>query len=173
MGDDGTMPNSNSATSEGEKPTVLMGSYPSQARYARQYIQKNVDLTKESVAFLHPKGWFSGLRPELDRHGLKWVSLTGESEWPEGPENIALCTLHSCKGLEFDHIIMLGLDGSVVDVDTPDDDNEDYEPSSRLRRLIAMGVGRARKNVILGFKKTDAPDIIRYFNEELYHGVDV
>ncbi|MNF53664.1 hypothetical protein D3C84_350640 [compost metagenome] len=68
---------------------------------------------------------------------------------------------------------MLGLDGSVVDVDTPDDDNEDYEPSSRLRRLIAMGVGRARKNVILGFKKTDAPDIIRYFNEELYHGVDV
>ncbi|WIE47834.1 UvrD-helicase domain-containing protein [Pseudomonas sp. GM17] len=173
MDDNGTMPNYDSAISEGEKPIVLTGSYANQVRYAREYIQENVDLTRESVAFLHTKGWFRDLIPELDRYKLPWVSLTGSSEWPQGTENIALCTLHSCKGLEFDHIIMIGLDGSVVDVRAPDEGGEDYEPSARLRRLIAMGVGRARKSVILGFKKDDAPDIIRFFGDDLYQGVDV
>ncbi|WP_278941758.1 UvrD-helicase domain-containing protein [Pseudomonas helleri] len=173
LDDNGTMPNYDSAISEGEVPFVLTGLYPDQVNFALRYIQENVDLTQDSVAFLHPKGWFRGLTPELDRLKLPWVSLTGTTDWPKGSQNIALCTLHSSKGLEFDHIIMLGLDGSVVDVRSPDDDVEDYEPSSRFRRLIAMGVGRARKSVILGFKRNDAPDIIRYFGDNLYQGVDV
>lgn len=173
MDDNGTMPNYNSATSEGEKPIVVTGIYRNQVQYAVQYIQQHVDLAQESVAFLHPKGWFRDLTPQLNHHGLPWVSLTGTPEWPQGTENIALCTLHSCKGLEFDHIIMLGLDGSIVDVEAPDDDSDDYEPSARLRRLIAMGVGRARKSVILGFKMTDAPDIIRLLDDDQYQGVVV
>lgn len=173
LDDNGTMPNYDSAISEGDLPRVLTGSYPSQVRFALNYIRENVDLTQDSVAFLHPKGWFRGLIPELGRLGMPWVSLTGAPDWPQGSQNIALCTLHSSKGLEFDHIIMLGLDGSIVDVPPPDDNAEDYEPSARLRRLIAMGVGRARKSVILGFKGDDAPDIIQHFGEGLYQGVEV
>lgn len=173
LDDNGTMPNYDSAITEGELPLVLTGLYRNQVRYALKYIQENVDLAQDSVAFLHPKGWFSGLIPELNRLGLPWVSLTGAPDWPQGSQNIALCTLHSSKGLEFDHIIMLGLDGSIVDVRPPEDDTEDYEPSARLRRLIAMGVGRGRKSVILGFKRNDAPDIIRFFGKGLYQGVDV
>lgn len=173
LDDNGTMPNYDSAISEGELPYVLTGLYKDQVRFALSYIQENVDLKLDSVAFLHPKGWFRGLTPELDRLEMPWVSLTGAPEWPQGSQNIALCTLHSSKGLEFDHIIMLGLDGSIVDVRPPDDDVEDYEPSARLRRLIAMGVGRARKSVVIGFKRNDAPDIIRFFGEGLYQGVDV
>ncbi|WPC05010.1 AAA family ATPase [Pseudomonas benzenivorans] len=173
LDDNGTMPNYDSAISEGELPCVLTGPYQNQVRFALSYIQENVDLTLDSVAFLHPKGWFRDLTPELDRLEMPWVSLTGTPDWPQGSQNIALCTLHSSKGLEFDHIIMLGLDGSIVDVRPPDDDAEDYEPSARLRRLIAMGVGRARKSVIIGFKRNDAPDIIRFFGEGLYQGVDV
>ncbi|MBD8122888.1 DEAD/DEAH box helicase [Pseudomonas lutea] len=173
LDDNGTMPNYDSAVTDGELPYVLTGEYPDQVGFALRFIQDNVDLTQDSVAFLHPKGWFRGLIPELDRLRFPWVLLTGAADWPKGPQNIALCTLHSSKGLEFDHIIMLGLDGSVVDVRPPDDDVEDYEPSARLRRLIAMGVGRARKSVILGFKRNDAPDIIRFFAEELFQGRDV
>jgi hypothetical protein len=171
--DNGTMPNHDSATTEGALPIVLVGDYPKQVSYAIQYIKNTVDLTTESVAFLHPKGWFSGLAPYLRQHGLPFVKLTGESEWPQGLENIALSTVHSCKGLEFDHVIMIGFDGSVVDVQSPEEDEQDHELSARVRRLIAMGIGRARKSVILGFKREDAPDIIRYFDTELCQGVEV
>lgn len=178
LDDNGTMPNYDSARSEGEKPIVVTGSYAHQVQFAIDYL-RNVDLDEQSVAFLHPKGWFRDLRPVLEHHGLAYVNLTGAPHWPQGPENIALCTVHSCKGLEFDHVIMLGLDGSILDVSRPDDeesdegDKEDYELSTRLRRLIAMGIGRARESVILGFKPSDAPDIMRFVDEELYQGVEV
>ncbi|NNB69307.1 UvrD-helicase domain-containing protein [Pseudomonas fluorescens] len=171
--DNGTMPNFDSAIEEGEKPKILVGSYPNQVEKAIEYIKSSVDLSRESVAFLHPKGWFSGLIPALKRNGMAFVSLTGEAEWPQGTENIALCTIHSCKGLEFDHVIMIGIDGSVVDVQAPDEADADYEPSARFRRLIAMGVGRAKKGVIIGFKKEDSPDIIRYFDSDLCQGIAV
>lgn len=116
--------------------------------------------------------------PALRRAGYPFVSIAGNSEWPQGEENIALCTIHSSKGLEFDHVIMIGLDGSVVDVSAPDDEEDDdedggYEPSARLRRLIAMGIGRARDSVMIGFKPFDAPDIMRFVDDELYEGRDV
>ncbi|MDP9655672.1 UNVERIFIED_ORG: DNA helicase IV [Pseudomonas putida] len=176
--DNGTMPNFNTARGSGPKPIVLMGEYLDQVTAAIEFLGE-IDLVENSVAFLHPKGWFRDLMPALRRAGYPFVQLTGNSEWPQGEENIALCTIHSSKGLEFDHVIMIGLDGSVLDVDTPDDEegeeSEDggYEPSARLRRLIAMGIGRARDSVMIGFKPSDTPDIMRFVDDELYEGKDV
>ena len=177
--DNGTMPNFNTARGTGPKPIVLKGSYLDQVKAAVEFLG-GIDLKENSVAFLHPKGWFRDLMPALDRAGYGYVQLAGNSEWPQGTENIALCTIHSSKGLEFDHVIMIGLDGSVLDVDVPDDEDESeegedggYEPSARLRRLIAMGIGRARDSVMIGFKPSDTPDIMRFVDDELYEGRDV
>lgn len=174
--DNGTMPNYATARADGSKPIVLRGSYRDQVRGAIEFL-RDIDLTQQSVAFLHYKGWFRDLIPALNRAGLPFVSLTGSPIWPEGPENIALCTLHSSKGLEFDHVIMIGLDGSVLQVDMPDNEDQidvaEHEPSARLRRLVAMGVGRARESVLIGFKPSDAPDIMHFVNDELYEGRDV
>ena len=174
--DNGTMPNYATARADGPKPIVLRGSYRDQVRGAIEFL-RDIDLTQQSVAFLHYKGWFRDLIPALNRVGLPFVSLTGSPIWPEGPENIALCTLHSSKGLEFDHVIMIGLDGSVLQVDMPDNEDQidvaEHEPSARLRRLVAMGVGRARESVLIGFKPSDAPDIMHFVNDELYEGRDV
>ncbi|MBY8932192.1 DEAD/DEAH box helicase [Pseudomonas sp. Wu6] len=174
--DNGTMPNYATARADGPKPIVLRGSYRDQVRGAIEFL-RDIDLTQQSVAFLHYKGWFRDLIPALNRAGLPFVSLTGSPIWPEGPENIALCTLHSSKGLEFDHVIMIGLDGSVLQVDMPDNEDQidvaEHEPSARLRRLVAMGVGRARESVLIGFKPSDAPDIMHFVNDELYEGRDV
>lgn len=178
LDDNGTMPNYASARSEGEKPIVVTGPYAHQVQFAIDYL-RNIDLDEQSVVFLHPLGWFRDLEPVLRRHGLPYVNLTGSSYWPQGAENIALCTVHSCKGLEFDHVIMLGLDGSILDIPKPGEDagagtdQEDYELSTRLRRLIAMGIGRARESVILGFKPSDAPEIMHFVDETLYQGVEV
>lgn len=174
--DNGTMPNYATARADGPKPIVLKGSYPNQVRGAIEFL-RDIDLTQQSVAFLHYKGWFRDLIPALNRAGLPFVNLTGSPVWPEGPENIALCTLHSSKGLEFDHVIMIGLDGSVLQVDMPDDEDQidvaEHEPSARLRRLVAMGVGRARESVLIGFKPSDAPDIMHFVDDDLYEGRDV
>lgn len=177
MDDNGTMPNFDTARGHGPKPIVLMGEYLDQVKAAIEFLSE-IDLKQNSVAFLHPKGWFRDLMPALRRAGYPFVSIAGNSEWPQGEENIALCTIHSSKGLEFDHVIMIGLDGSVVDVSAPDDEEDDdedggYEPSARLRRLIAMGIGRARDSVMIGFKPFDAPDIMRFVDDELYEGRDV
>ncbi|MGX1183958.1 superfamily I DNA/RNA helicase [Pseudomonas sp. F-14 TE3623] len=176
LDDNGTMPNFDSARSNGVKPVVLLGDYPAQVKYAVDYVRR-INLETESVAFLHPRIWFRDLKPRLQAHGLEYVELTGDPNWPQGSENIALCSVHSSKGLEFDHVIMIGLDGSILDISGVDEDGEatkdDYELSARLRRLIAMGIGRARESVILGFKPSDTPDIMRFVANDLYTEVKV
>ncbi|MBX8577766.1 AAA family ATPase [Pseudomonas cichorii] len=174
--DNGTMPNYVTARDDGPKPIVLRGSYLNQVRGAIQFL-RGIDLSEQSVAFLHYKGWFRDLIPALNQAGFPFVSLTGSPIWPDGDENIALCTLHSSKGLEFDHVIMIGLDGTVLRVDVPEDEDQidvaEHEPSARLRRLVAMGVGRARESVLIGFKPSDAPDIMDFVDDDLYEGRDV
>ena len=72
---------------------------------------------------------------------------------------------------------MISLDGSVLQVDMPDDEDQidvaEHEPSARLRRLVAMGVGRARESVLIGFKPSDAPDIMHFVDDDLYEGREV
>ncbi|MFJ3377703.1 AAA family ATPase [Pseudomonas sp. NPDC086112] len=165
-----TIPNHTSATRIGDKPLVLLGEHENQVAYVLRHIEGNIDLHEESVAFLHPKLHFQELKTQLSAKGMEWVNLRSEAEWPEGDVNIALSSLHSCKGLEFDHVIMIGLDGQFVDV--PGSPSE-YEMAARMRRLIAMAVGRARKSVIIGFKSSDAPDMIRRCDPSLYQGVQV
>ncbi|MFL9676570.1 AAA family ATPase [Pseudomonas marginalis] len=176
LDDNGTMPNFDSARSNGAKPIVLLGDYLDQVKYAVNYVRK-IDLKSESVAFLHPRIWFRDLKPRLQAYGLEYVEMTGDPNWPQGSENIALCSVHSSKGLEFDHVIMIGLDGCIMDVSGVDEDGEatkdDYELSARLRRLIAMGIGRARESVILGFNPSDTPDIMRFVKNDLYTEVKV
>lgn len=178
LDDDGTMPDFGSARSNGVKPFVVMGDYPSQLRWALDYLRQ-IDLEKDSVAFLHPRSYFRDLRLALQTLGLGYVEITGDPNWPQGPENIALCSVHSSKGLEFDHVIMIGLDGSILDVSAPQVDagdgqgSDEYELSARLRRLIAMGIGRARESVAVGFKTSDTPDIMRFIDNDLYTEVKV
>ncbi|WP_416221498.1 3'-5' exonuclease [Rhodoferax sp.] len=43
---------------------------------------------------------------------LEYVEITKSRDWP-GAENVALSTIHSAKGLDFDHVIIIGLDNSA------------------------------------------------------------
>ncbi len=174
--DDGSMPRFESAKRDGELPRVLEGKFSAQAKYAINFIKKSVNLNEESVAFLHAKGggWFSTLRSELEKAGLEFVSISRKADWPQGAENIALSTLHSAKGLEFDHVFLLGLNGEVLPWDDDDSDiADDDERLARFRRLVAMGVGRARKSVIIGFKPEDKPVVAAFFQGGTYEAVRV
>lgn len=169
---DGTMPDFESAVEEGDLPLVVRGRFSRQLQYAIDYV-KQIDLTKDSVAFLHVKGggWFSDIREALSAERLGFVTISRRSEWPAGEENIALSTIHSAKGLEFDYVILIGLNGEVE----PDGAGEEAEDeiTTRLRRLVAMGVGRARKGVLIGYKPSDEPVVAGFFRAGTYRSIDL
>lgn len=164
--DDGTIPDPAACVLRGEKPRLLKGLFLKQLQFAIKHISTNVDLSKESVAFLHPLGggWFDCIRSELRKAHLPFVELSRQSDWPTGPENIGLSTLHSAKGLEFDHVIILGLNSEV----TVHGNDEDDDRLINLRRLLAMGIGRARKTVLLGYKPDQASQLISYLDPSTY-----
>lgn len=167
--DDATLPDFSRCEREGPLPIVLRGGFELQLRYAIDNIKAQVDLSRETVAFLHPLGWFSLHRTRLGQASLPFVEITKKSEWPEGTENIALCTLHSAKGLEFDHVIILGLNAEVLRHGVGDDDDR----LTMLRRLLAMGIGRARKSVILGYKPDEASVLVGYFEPGTFNEVNL
>jgi superfamily I DNA/RNA helicase len=139
------------------KPKLLRGTYPQQLDWAINYVKENVDLSKESVAFLHPLGWLRDVKKRLDAEGLGFVEITQKRDWPTGNENIALCTLHSSKGLDFDHAIIIGISAETLpdgEFDVGDDRLE------HACRLLSMAIARARKNVVLGYSPSEPSAII-------------
>lgn len=167
---DGALPNLLQATSAGLVPIVLRGKYSKQLVWALNFITENVDLVTESVAFLAPQGtWFSYTSKELHARHFPFVDITREPHWPDGTENIALCTFHSAKGLEFDHVFILGLSAE----NTPTDDDSTDDESLVHRRLLAVAVARARKSVIIGYKPGEESHLVQYFKPNLFNGVDL
>lgn len=169
--DDATIPDFSSSTRHGPLPLVLSGKFSKQLEYVLNKVIPKIDLKNESVAFLHPKGygWFDGIRVGLTKAKLDYVEITRSPEWPQGPENIALSTIHSAKGLEFDHVIILGLNSEV----TPHGEEDEDDKLCMLRRLLAMGVGRARMTVTLGYKATDKSALFNYIDPKTYQEIIV
>lgn len=84
--------------------------------------------------------------------------------WPTGPEQIALSTIHSAKGLEFDHVLLPGLNQEV----TPHGDEPGDASEQHFRRLVAMAIGRARKTVTMGFKPGEESSLISLLDADTY-----
>ena len=125
----------------------------------------------ETVAILQIRGggWFDFTRRELAQRNIGYCELTRNREWPSGPDLLALSTIHSAKGLEFDHVLMPGLTKEV----TPHGNEEGDGTLESLRRLIAMGVGRARKTVMLGYRPGEQSAVFNFVGPETYDLVEV
>jgi superfamily I DNA/RNA helicase len=167
--EDESLPDFKGCTREGRKPSVLLGRYSDQLDWVVDYLENQVS-SGETVAFLHPMGWFKDLRYRLDREGIKWESLTRESEWPDDDNvTVGLCTMHSAKGLEFDHVIIIGYNAQVVQHGGSADD----ALRDAHRRLLAMSAGRARTGLVLGYKPTDASDLVGLLADGTFERVDL
>lgn len=167
--EDESLPDFTGCTTAGDLPSVLRGHYSQQLNWTMQYLRSETIGPEDTIAFLHPKGgnWFRELRRRLNAEQLAWTSLTREAEWPDGDEQIALSTMHSAKGLEFDHVIILGYNAEVVR--HGDEDNDALLDTQR--RLLTMAVGRARKSVVVGYKPSDASRLMDYLAEGTYRSV--
>lgn len=167
--EDANPPDFTGCDRDGPVPIVLRGSYRAQLEWAIAYLRAGRIGADETVAFLHPLGWFRALRPRLDRERLPWTMLTRQSEWPRGPEQIALSTMHSVKGLEFDHVILIGYNAEVV----PHGEDAGDSLLETHRRLLAMAVGRARKSVVVGYLPSDASRVIGFLARHTFEDVEL
>lgn len=169
LDDDGTLPDLDSCVREGPKPTVVRGLFREQMAWILDHLGELPD--DESVALLHAKGghYLDFARERLRRAGIAFVEMQGRPEWPQGPEQVGLSTLHSAKGLEFDHVVILGVNGDLM----PHGPEEDDGQLAKHRRLVAMALARARKTAALTYKPAEASRVIDFFDTATFEGVDV
>ncbi len=167
---DGVLPDERSCAFSGVRPLVVVGVYSAQLRFMLNQIQPRLQ-AGETVAILQPRGggWLNCVRNTLQQWGIGFCELTRSSEWPTGPELLAISTIHSAKGLEFDHVLMPGLSSEV----TPHGTEEGDGTLESVRRLVAMGVGRAKKSVMLGYKPGERSTVFDYIESECYDLVEV
>ena len=163
--EDGVVPDADTCRRQGPKPVIVAGSYSRQLSYMLDHVQPAL-AQGETVAILHPKGgrWFDFTRQTLHRRRIAYCELTRQADWPTGPEQTALSTIHSAKGLEFDHVLLPGLNQEV----TPHGDGAEDAELEALRRLVAMGVGRARRSATLGYNPTDRSNVLDVIDRDTY-----
>lgn len=169
--DDGAMPDFSACAVEGTLPLVAVGKYSKQIACMLDRLQTEADLRTETAAVLKARGgaWFDEMRRALRSRGIPYCELTRQSEWPRGNENVALCTMHSAKGLEFDHVLMPGLSQRV----TPHGPEEGDSDLQQLQRMLAMAIGRARKTVMLGYKQGEESTLVNLLDPSTYERVDL
>lgn len=166
---DGATPDLTRTSRSGTKPVVLKGIYPQQLNWVIDFIRDKVNLRTESVVFLSPGGWFELAKDRLNKEGIGYVEITRKSEWPDGDENVAFSTFHSAKGLEFDHVFILGLSNE----NTAHGDDAVDDQLTTLRRLLAVAIGRARETVCIGYKPGEESDLVQFFDPATYDAISV
>jgi ATP-dependent DNA helicase Rep len=101
----------------------------------------------EFIQWLKSQSSNSGI--EALRQALMQLALAGRDE-DEISHRVRLMTLHSAKGLEFDHVFLVGVeDGTLPHQSAIDAGNIEEE-----RRLLYVGITRARKSITLSHAKT-------------------
>lgn len=168
---DGVLPNLDAAVANGPMPQVIAGRYSQQIAWAINYIQGSVDLDNETVGFLKPQGggWFDKTRLELVRAKIGYVDMQRNSEWPMGTENVAISTFHSAKGLEYDHVLIIGFNQE----NTEFGEEEATDQIHVLRRLLAVAVARARKHVVVGYKPGEESQLTEYFEDGTFEEISL
>lgn len=167
--DDGTLPDFESCEEDGDVPRVIRGRFSAQMAWVVDAIREKSE--GESIALLHAKGggWFEFVEEQLKASGIPFVDLQRREEWPQGDEQVGLSTLHSAKGLEFDHVFILGLAAEQM----PHGPEENDTQLNNHRRLVAMAIGRARKTVTLTYKPGEESKVVDLLDPDTYVGVDV
>ncbi|EOV0144855.1 3'-5' exonuclease [Vibrio vulnificus] len=167
---DGTEPDFDSCPVSGELPKLICGLFSQQVDFTINLIKETINLDTETVCFLSRTQKTQGfLKRVLRENGIRFADLTKSSEWPEIDTNVVLSTMHSAKGLEFDHVILLGLSDEFLRYE------EDSESDSYLTtcKLLTVSITRAKKSVLLGYKSGDKPKLLDLIDNDTYEHVEL
>lgn len=167
--DEGTLPDFKSCEAKGEVPFVARGPFEAQVDWVVREIETKPE--GESIALLHAKGggWFEPVEESLEAARIPFVSLQKQADWPTGDEQVGLSTLHSAKGLEFDHVFIIDLAAEQM----PHGQEEDDTRLDNHRRLVAMAIGRARKTAALTYQPGRESQVVQMLDRKTYRQVNL
>src|SRR5436309_5521700 len=77
---------------------------------------------------------------------LDAAALVSDADQFEGKPGVTLITLHSTKGLEFDHVFLTGIEEGICPHSRAIDEDKGIEEE---RRLVYVGMTRARQSLML------------------------
>jgi DNA helicase-2/ATP-dependent DNA helicase PcrA len=98
------------------------------------------------------------LRPHLDLRALV-VELRqrADSRHPPVVQGVTLASLHAAKGLEWDAVFLVGLADGTLPISHALTHGADSEPVEEERRLLYVGITRARVHLALSWALARAP----------------
>ncbi|MEB3032154.1 ATP-dependent DNA helicase UvrD2 [[Mycobacterium] nativiensis] len=97
-------------------------------------------------------------RPDLDLTGLlAELRLRADSRHPPTVQGVTLASLHAAKGLEWDAVFLVGLADGTLPISHALAHGPDSEAVEEERRLLYVGVTRARIHLALSWALARAP----------------
>ncbi|OBY32642.1 ATP-dependent DNA helicase UvrD2 [Mycolicibacter kumamotonensis] len=97
-------------------------------------------------------------RPDLDLPGLLTeLRMRADSRHPPTVQGVTLASLHAAKGLEWDAVFLVGLADGTLPISHALAHGADSEAVEEERRLLYVGVTRARVHLALSWALARAP----------------
>jgi DNA helicase-2/ATP-dependent DNA helicase PcrA len=93
--------------------------------------------------------------PPLARF-LEQIALLGEADAPTPEGRVAMMTLHAAKGLEFEMVVLAGMEDGTLPYERPWRDDSPAEREASLdeeRRLCYVGMTRAKSRLVLSLAR--------------------
>jgi superfamily I DNA/RNA helicase len=162
-------------TKHGPKPTWIQGKYTQQKQFLAERIQ-GLDIAQESVGVFHiRRNDVSGLASYLRSKGLECVVFSEEEDSTniQSAQGIFLSTLHSAKGLEFDHVFIVGYD----DFFAPGPNRMPHRTTSAHvsshRKLLYTAITRTQKTLTITSSTQEHSRFLQEIDPELLNIIRV
>jgi DNA helicase-2/ATP-dependent DNA helicase PcrA len=98
------------------------------------------------------------LRPEIDLAGLvAELRLRADARHAPVVQGVTLASLHAAKGLEWDAVFLVGLTDGTLPISHALSHGPDSEAVEEERRLLYVGITRARVHLALSWALAQAP----------------
>lgn len=114
---------------------------------------EGAEMRMDNVAFLierFARGLESGKTPETVLEEMSLLAEMVPTKMDrDADQKVKLMTMHAAKGLEFDHVYIIGMDNEALGVK----DEDDKEELEEARRLTYVGVTRAKKMLAMSYSR--------------------
>ena len=124
-------------------------------RWIREQAENPADADRRTENIRDLLGWLERLHRDRPEQGLtdlvgRLCLLTSLDQEKEPGQQVRLMTLHGAKGLEFPHVFIAGVEEDLIPHRNSLEENAEEEE----RRLLYVGITRARESLTLGYAQT-------------------